>query len=144
MVSVSVVAAVVLMLTRRNDELLVRLAGEARTDTLTGLLNRRGFEERASVELAHARREGHAIAVVSFDIDYSRRVNDEWGRETGDRVLARVGAVPERPVEGCRRRSPDRRRGVRCPAAGHRQCRRRWLYPADPTRTRGRRCVRAP
>ena len=93
MVSVSVVAAVVLMLTRRNDELLVRLAGEARTDTLTGLLNRRGFEERASVELAHARREGHAIAVVSFDIDCFKRVNDEWGHETGDRVLARVGAV---------------------------------------------------
>ena len=59
MVSVSVVAAVVLMLTRRNDELVVRLAGEARTDTLTGLLNRRGFEERASIELAHARRGGH-------------------------------------------------------------------------------------
>jgi len=93
MVSVSVVAAVVLMLTRRNDELLARLADEARTDTLTGLLNRRGFEERASVELAHARREGTAIAVVSFDIDYFKRVNDEWGHETGDRVLARVGAV---------------------------------------------------
>jgi diguanylate cyclase (GGDEF)-like protein len=93
MVSVSVVAAVVLMLTRRNDELLARLAGEARTDTLTGLLNRRGFEERASVELAHARREGHAIAVVSFDVDYFKRVNDEWGHEMGDRVLARLGAV---------------------------------------------------
>jgi diguanylate cyclase (GGDEF)-like protein len=93
MVSVSVVAAVVLMLTRRNEELLARLAGEARTDKLTGLLNRRGFEERASVELAHARREGHAIAVVSFDIDYFKRVNDEWGHGTGDRVLVRLGAV---------------------------------------------------
>jgi diguanylate cyclase (GGDEF)-like protein len=93
MISVSVVAAVVLMLTRRNDELLARLAGEARMDTLTGLLNRRGFDERASVELAHARREGHAIAVVSFDVDYFKRVNDEWGHEMGDRVLARLGAV---------------------------------------------------
>jgi diguanylate cyclase (GGDEF)-like protein len=92
-ISISVVAAVVLMLTRRNDELLGRLADEARTDKLTGLLNRRGFEERASVELAHARRAGHAIAVVSFDIDYFKRVNDEWGHETGDRVLAHLGAV---------------------------------------------------
>jgi diguanylate cyclase (GGDEF)-like protein len=92
-ISISVVAAVVLMLTRRNDELLGRLADEARTDKLTGLLNRRGFEERASVELAHARRAGHAIAVVSFDIDYFKRVNDEWGHEIGDRVLARLGAL---------------------------------------------------
>jgi diguanylate cyclase (GGDEF)-like protein len=93
MVSVSVVAAVVQVLASRNDKLLARLAGEARTDTLTGLLNRRGFEERASVELALARREDHSIAVVSFDIDHFKRINDEWGHETGDRVLARLGAL---------------------------------------------------
>ena len=93
MVSVTAVAAVVEVLARRNSVLLARLAGEARTDTLTGLLNRRGFDERAAVELAHARREGHAIAIASLDIDYFKRVNDEWGHETGDRVLAYVGAV---------------------------------------------------
>jgi diguanylate cyclase (GGDEF)-like protein len=93
MVSVCVVAAVVHVLANRNDELLARLAGEARTDKLTGLLNRRGFEERAAIELAHARREGHSIAVVAFDIDYFKRINDEWGHETGDQVLARLGAV---------------------------------------------------
>ena len=90
---VSIVAVFVQMLTRHNDGLLVRLAGEARTDKLTGLLNRRGFEERASVELAHARRERGSIAVVSFDVDYFKRVNDEWGHETGDEVLARVGTI---------------------------------------------------
>jgi diguanylate cyclase (GGDEF)-like protein len=91
--SASVVAAFVDVLTRRNDELHALLAGEARTDQLTGLLNRRGFEERASVELAHARREGHEIAVASFDIDYFKRINDEWGHETGDRALVRLGSV---------------------------------------------------
>jgi diguanylate cyclase (GGDEF)-like protein len=93
---VSIVAVFVQLLTRHNDELLVQLAGEARTDKLTGLLNRRGFEERASVELAHARRGSGSIAVVSFDVDYFKRVNDEWGHETGDQVLTRVGTILNR------------------------------------------------
>jgi diguanylate cyclase (GGDEF)-like protein len=93
MVSVSVVAAFVEVLTQRNDELHARLAGEARTDKLTGLLNRRGFEERAAVELAHAKRDQRSIAVASFDIDYFKRINDEWGHEIGDRVLALLGVV---------------------------------------------------
>jgi diguanylate cyclase (GGDEF)-like protein len=93
MVSVSVAALVVQVLASRNDELLTRLAGEARTDALTGLLNRRGFQEHAAPELAHARREGHSIGLASFDVDYFKRVNDEWGHETGDRVLARLGAL---------------------------------------------------
>jgi diguanylate cyclase (GGDEF)-like protein len=91
MVSVSVVAVVVLTLVHRNDLLLTRLAEEARTDALTGLLNRRGFEERALLELAHARREARSVAVVTLDIDYFKRINDEWGHEIGDRVLARIG-----------------------------------------------------
>ena len=93
MVSVSVVAVVVLTLVHRNDLLLTRLAEEARTDALTGLLNRRGFEERASLELAHARREQRFVAVVAFDIDYFKRINDEWGHELGDRVLTHIGVL---------------------------------------------------
>lgn len=50
MVSVSVVAAVVLTLVHRNDLLLMRLLDEARTDALTGLLNRRGFDERSALD----------------------------------------------------------------------------------------------
>jgi diguanylate cyclase (GGDEF)-like protein len=96
MVSVSVVAVVVLTLVHRNDLLLTRLAEEARTDALTGLLNRRGFEERALLELAHARREQRSVAVVAFDIDYFKRINDEWGHEVGDRVLAHIGQLLER------------------------------------------------
>jgi diguanylate cyclase (GGDEF)-like protein len=82
---------VVLALERRNQRLMTRLADEARTDALTGLLNRRGFDERASVELARARRCGGEIAVATFDIDHFKHINDEWGHETGDRVLAHVG-----------------------------------------------------
>ena len=93
MVSVSVVAGVVLTLVRRNDVLFEELRAEARTDSLTTLLNRRGFEERAALELARARREGSALAVVTFDIDFFKRVNDEWGHEVGDRVLARTAEL---------------------------------------------------
>jgi diguanylate cyclase (GGDEF)-like protein len=93
MVSVSAVAAVITELARRDDALLARLASEARTDALTGLLNRRGFDERAAVELAHSRREGTAMALVSFDLDHFKRVNDEWGHDAGDRVLAGFGSL---------------------------------------------------
>ncbi len=93
MVSVSVVAVVLLTLLRRNDLLLMQLAKEARTDPLTGLLNRRGFEERSALALAHARRDGQPIAVVMFDIDHFKRINDDWGHEIGDRVLARIGEL---------------------------------------------------
>jgi diguanylate cyclase (GGDEF)-like protein len=93
MASVSAVAAVVTVLGQHNDRLLARVTGEARTDMLTGLLNRRGLAERAAIELAHARRERRSIAVATFDIDYFKRINDEWGHETGDRVLVGVAAV---------------------------------------------------
>lgn len=93
MVSVSAIAWVGLVLERRNEHLLGRLLAEARTDVLTDLLNRRGFEERAAVELAHARRLGARFALVTFDIDYFKRINDEWGHDMGDRVLAWIGEV---------------------------------------------------
>jgi len=93
MVSVSVVALVVHVLAQRNDDLLRRVAAEARIDKLTGLLNRRGFDERAAIELAHAQRESRPIAVVSFDIDYFKRINDEWGHEIGDQVLTELGRI---------------------------------------------------
>ena len=87
MVSVTASAIVVLALEGRNQALLGRLAAEARTDPLTGLLNRRGLEERAIVEIAHARRDHNPIALAGFDLDYFKRINDRWGHETGDRVL---------------------------------------------------------
>lgn len=93
MVSTSVVAVVVLTLIRHNDEMLASLESEARTDALTGLLNRRGFEERAVLELARARREDRWIAVAAFDLDYFKRINDEWGHDIGDRVLIRTAEV---------------------------------------------------
>jgi diguanylate cyclase (GGDEF)-like protein len=89
----TVVAAVVLFLVRRYDEVLARLAAEARVDALTGLLNRRGFDERAALELTRARRERTSLALAAFDIDYFKRVNDERGHTVGDQVLVRIGSL---------------------------------------------------
>jgi diguanylate cyclase (GGDEF)-like protein len=84
--TVAIVAGVVHFLARS-------LSAEARVDKLTGLLNRRGFEERAAVERARAHRHDDMVAVVALDLDYFKRVNDEWGHETGDRVLSRLGEI---------------------------------------------------
>jgi diguanylate cyclase (GGDEF)-like protein len=92
-VSVGIVAAVVHALSERNRRLVAGLQSEARVDQLTGVLNRRGFEERAPLELERATREGDWLAAVSFDIDHFKQVNDEHGHEAGDRVLAHLGAV---------------------------------------------------
>ena len=93
MIVVCVVALVVLALEERNESLVRQLASEASTDALTGLLNRRGFDERAALALAQSRRVPMSLAVVTFDIDYFKRVNDEWGHDVGDRVLQRIGML---------------------------------------------------
>jgi diguanylate cyclase (GGDEF)-like protein len=93
MVSVCGVALVVLVLERRNELLMARLAGEARTDPLTGLLNRRGFDEHATRELARAGRGGRPLALAIFDIDHFKQINDERGHAAGDRVLAHMARV---------------------------------------------------
>jgi diguanylate cyclase (GGDEF)-like protein len=93
MVSGCGVAFVVLVLESRNEMLVARLAEEARTDPLTGLLNRRGFDEHAGRELAHLGRDGVPIALVTLDIDHFKQVNDAWGHIVGDRVLANLARI---------------------------------------------------
>lgn len=89
MSAVTVVGAVVQLLSDRNRRLLERISGEARVDELTQLLNRRGFDEAVERELARAGRDQTSIGVALFDLDFFKRVNDEFGHESGDRVLQR-------------------------------------------------------
>jgi diguanylate cyclase (GGDEF)-like protein len=56
-------------------------------DPLTGLLNRRGFEELSSVELKRAARHDRPIAFALLDVDRFKAVNDQYGHSVGDRVL---------------------------------------------------------
>jgi two-component system, cell cycle response regulator len=71
----------------------VRLEHLAREDELTGLYNRRYFEERATAEWLRANRYGRPLAMLLGDLDYFKRVNDGYGHGTGDVVLRRVAQL---------------------------------------------------
>ena len=75
---------------KASNEELSKLAV---TDGLTGLLNRRGFDHQLEDELWRARRFGHSIGLVIFDIDHFKRVNDTWGHAQGDIVLQNFAEV---------------------------------------------------
>ena len=69
---------------------LMRLA---RTDSLTGLLNRRAFFEQLETALVQTRRSELACAVIVFDIDRFKEINDVFGHKTGDELLIAVADV---------------------------------------------------
>lgn len=75
---------------------LATLAEAARRDPLTGLLNRRGFEEAFDTELERARRTGQTLSVILGDLDRFKRINDRFGHGAGDDALRRVGAAISR------------------------------------------------
>jgi diguanylate cyclase (GGDEF)-like protein len=62
----------------------------AREDTLTGLYNRRHFEERAYEECLRAHRYNHPLSLLFGDIDHFKKVNDRYGHACGDTVLKEV------------------------------------------------------
>ncbi|HEX2233560.1 MAG TPA: diguanylate cyclase [Thermoleophilaceae bacterium] len=71
----------------RVQELVARLTDAARTDPLTGLLNRRALEELFAHELERARRSGRALSVIVGDLDRFKFVNDRLGHQQGDETL---------------------------------------------------------
>jgi diguanylate cyclase (GGDEF)-like protein len=78
----------------------------AETDALTGLANRRRFDDSLRRELSHSDRFGHPVSLVLVDIDHFKRVNDSHGHEAGDAVLrtiARMLADSVRTVDLCAR-----------------------------------------
>lgn len=70
--------------------ILTRMASEADIDTLTGLLNRRGFDRALNAALEQADRSGQALALVLVDLDRFQKVNDHLGHRAGDAVLQKV------------------------------------------------------
>jgi diguanylate cyclase (GGDEF)-like protein len=75
-----------------------RLTLMSRTDPLTGCLNRRGFEERMKAELDAATRTGRPVALVLFDLDNFKAVNDMNGHPAGDELLCWVASGLDRAV----------------------------------------------
>ena len=73
---------------------------QARTDALTGLLNRRGFETQMAFAVALARRSSRPLSLITVDVDHFKRVNDTYGHEAGDEVLRRLARTLESRLRG--------------------------------------------
>lgn len=65
----------------------------ATSDPLTGLPNRRTFEEQVYVEMERARRSNQPLSCLIFDIDNFKEINDVHGHQAGDEVLRQIGRV---------------------------------------------------
>ncbi|WP_200764053.1 GGDEF domain-containing protein [Nitrosophilus alvini] len=83
---------------REEKERLERLVKErtkeiellSKTDSLTGLWNRRYLEEMLEMEFKRARRYGHNISILIVDLDHFKHINDTYGHMAGDEVLRQV------------------------------------------------------
>src|SRR3954447_2341510 len=84
---VAVIALMVAVLRERVERLIARLADAARTDALTGLLNRRGFQELMEVETERALRSSRPLAIIVGDLDHFKHLNDRFGHAAGDVAL---------------------------------------------------------
>ncbi|MCB0877273.1 MAG: GGDEF domain-containing protein, partial [Solirubrobacterales bacterium] len=87
------VGLLVLALRTRITVLVRRLEDMARTDQLTGLPNRRAFDERLAAELARRDRSGEPVALLILDLDHFKTLNDTAGHLSGDNALRVVAAV---------------------------------------------------
>ena len=114
------VVAVVRDMTEQKD-LQDKLASLATTDGLTGLANRRAFDERLADEWARARRDGTQLSLLLIDVDHFKKFNDQYGHLAGDGCLRALAPDPVRPGQASGRpRGALRRRGIRRAVAEHR------------------------
>lgn len=74
---------------------------QARRDSLTGVANRRVFEETVGAVLESARRHQTPVTMASLDLDYFKQVNDTLGHAAGDLVLRKVARTIGGLVRGC-------------------------------------------
>ncbi|HXX35538.1 MAG TPA: sensor domain-containing diguanylate cyclase [Thermodesulfobacteriota bacterium] len=67
-------------------------------DTLTGLYNRRYFEERLEVEAENSFRSGVPLSLVMVDIDHFKKINDTFGHTDGDQILCKISSLLKNSV----------------------------------------------
>lgn len=73
-----------------NARLYERMEKLARFDELTNIYNRRAFHEVVEAELGQSKQQNSRLSLVMVDIDYFKKINDRWGHQAGDHVLARL------------------------------------------------------
>jgi diguanylate cyclase (GGDEF)-like protein len=76
-----------------NAQLYARAEQKSRIDELTGLFNRRHFEERLKEEIARHSRYGDPFSVFMLDLDNFKTYNDVYGHPAGDVLLGQIGAI---------------------------------------------------
>ncbi|OWQ95283.1 sensor domain-containing diguanylate cyclase [Sphingopyxis witflariensis] len=87
-----VMLGLVLLLVMMRDTAAEMMA-RSETDALSGLLNRRGFEDRADRALAQTLRSGGPAVLVTADLDRFKAINDSYGHAAGDSVIAEFARV---------------------------------------------------
>ncbi|HET6998694.1 MAG TPA: diguanylate cyclase, partial [Solirubrobacterales bacterium] len=85
-----------LILAWTRNERMEELQRQASLDPLTGLKNRRRFEEDLRLAMARGRREGTTGAVLMLDLDHFKQVNDSHGHPAGDRMIEEIAGVLRR------------------------------------------------
>ena len=96
--SVALTLVVILQVRAQADRLKKVLARQARTDPLTGLSNRRAFDEALQREVARQRRTRAPLSLLTVDVDHFKQINDTWGHTAGDETLAALGDLLPRLV----------------------------------------------
>jgi diguanylate cyclase (GGDEF)-like protein len=74
-------------------QFVAELQNASRYDALTGLLNRRAFEEALDAEVQRSRRLGEPFSVLMIDADHFKEINDREGHAAGDRALQHLGTL---------------------------------------------------
>lgn len=98
LVAAGLIGAVLLV--AHNQRAFERENSAARTDTLTGLMNRKAFLERLEGEVARAGRHQRPLSVAYIDLDGFKAVNDGFGHAVGDEVLRIVSGVLRTAIRG--------------------------------------------
>ncbi|WP_194912998.1 sensor domain-containing diguanylate cyclase [Catenulispora rubra] len=80
------------------ERLKQALAEQASTDPLTGLSNRRAFDEALEREVTRQRRTRAPLSLLAVDVDHFKQINDTWGHAAGDDTLAALGDLLPRLV----------------------------------------------
>jgi len=87
-----------LALALRNADLYQQLESLAMKDALTEALNRRAFENILDRELKRARRYRSHLSLILLDIDHFKAINDQFGHQSGDRILRELAAIVKKAI----------------------------------------------